>query len=141
MELLETASEKSVWRGLDYYERKQVISWKKSSGTTYEGKVKGSNGEVYDVHVDTSHPKRSTCTCPFAQGRYVVCKHAVAVYFTANPQEAEKFLKQVEEWEQEEEEMACDREREIREYVDSLSPYELREELYNILLMMEDDSD
>ncbi|WP_278296961.1 SWIM zinc finger family protein [Butyrivibrio sp. ob235] len=54
--------------------------------------------------MDKEHPRKSSCTCPFAEGRRVICKHMIALYFTAEPKAAEDFLKQVEEWEKEEEE-------------------------------------
>ena len=39
MGLIELASGRSVWRGLDYYERKKVVSWEKTGEYTYSGKV------------------------------------------------------------------------------------------------------
>ena len=89
MGLIEVASGNSVWRGIDYYENKKVISWEKTSKTTYIGKVAGSGGKIYDVEVDTAHPKRSKCNCAFANGRRVVCKHMLAVYFTAEPEQVD----------------------------------------------------
>ena len=138
MGLIETASWKSVWRGLDYYNSHKVISWTKSGKYTYDGTVEGSKGKVYNVHVDKDHPKRSVCNCAFADGRRVVCKHMIALYFTAEPEAAEYFLRQVEEWEEEEEERVRQHHAEIRKYVNSLTKAELRDELYNALLELED---
>ena len=137
MGLLETASGQSVWRGMDYYQNHKVISWQKTGDFTYDGTVSGSNGEVYMVHVDKKHPKRSTCNCPFADGRPVVCKHMIAVYFTAEPQAAESFLRQVELYEQEEEERQEQHLADLRLYVNSLSKALLREHLYNALLELD----
>lgn len=50
MGLIEMASGNSVWRGMDYYERKMVCSWKKSGEETYDGVVSGSEGNKYSVH-------------------------------------------------------------------------------------------
>lgn len=138
MGLLDVASGKSIWRGYDYYENNNVISWERSSSTTYEGEVLGSEGNRYTVHVDKEHPKRSTCNCPFAQGRRVVCKHMIAVYFTAEPDAAEDFIRQVEEWEEEEELMQVEHEEDLRDYVYSLSKAELRERLLEALLELEE---
>lgn len=75
MGLIEMASGNSVWRGMDYYKNKKVIAWEKSGTDTYDGKVSGSGNNKYFVHIDKAHPRKSTCNCPFAEGRRVVCKH------------------------------------------------------------------
>lgn len=137
MGLIEIASGNSVWRGMDYYENKKVISWNKKSEDIYEGVVNGSEGKSYSVHIDKLHPRKSTCNCPFADGRRVVCKHMIALYFTAEPQAAKDFLKQVEEWEQEEEEREIQHYKELRKYVNSLTKAELQEQLYNALVELE----
>ncbi len=54
------------------------------------------------VHIDKNHPRKSTCNCPFADVRRVVCKHMIALYFTAEPKAAVDFVKEVEQWETEE---------------------------------------
>jgi uncharacterized Zn finger protein len=102
MGLIETASAYSIWRGMYYYEARKVVSWEKTGTFAYDGIVSGSERNKYTVHIETNHPRRSTCNCPFADGRRVVCKHMIALYFTAEPKAAESFLKQVEEWEVEE---------------------------------------
>ena len=126
MGLIEVASGNSVWRGIDYYENKKVISWEKTSKTTYIGKVAGSGGKIYDVEVDTAHPKRSKCNCAFANGRRVVCKHMLAVYFTAEPEQVDDFLKQVEAYEEEERLREQQEYEELEKYVKSLSKKELQ---------------
>ena len=141
MGIIETASGNSVWRGMDYYENKKVVSWKKLNDGIYEGVVSGSEGNTYNVHVETMHPRKSICNCPFAEGRRVVCKHMIALYFTAEPNAAEDFLKQVEEWEKEEEEQERQHYRELRKYVNSLTKAELQERLYNALIELEDARD
>lgn len=47
-----------------------------------------SSNNKYVVHIDKKHPRKSKCNCPFADGRRVVCKHMIALYFTAEPQAA-----------------------------------------------------
>lgn len=98
MGLIETASANSVWRGMDYYENRKVVSWAQTGTFAYDGIVSGSEGNKYTVHIETNHPRRSTCNCPFAEGRRVVCKHMIALYFTAVPNAADDFLRQVEDF-------------------------------------------
>ena len=81
MGLIEIASGNSVWRGMDYYENHKVVSWNKSGNSTNKGGVSGSNEENYNVHIDKLHPRKSVCNCPIAEGRRVVCKHMIALYF------------------------------------------------------------
>ena len=138
MGLIEMASGSSVWRGMDYYERKLVCSWKKSGEEAYDGVVSGSEGNKYSVHIDKVHPRKSSCNCPFAEGRRVICKHMIALLFTAEPKTAEDFLRQVEKWEQEEKERERLHYKELREYVNSLSKKELQERLYEALVELED---
>lgn len=138
MGLIETASANSVWRGMDYYEAKKVISWERTGTFAYDGVVSGSDGNKYTVHIETNHPRRSTCNCPFAEGRRVVCKHMIALYFTAEPEAADNFLKQVEEWEAEEQEREKQHYEDLRKYVNQLSKAELRERLYDALVELEE---
>ena len=138
MGLIEITSGNSVWRGMDYYENKKVLSWDKSGNDTYDGTVSGSNGKVYSVHIDKAHPRRSVCNCAFAEGRRVVCKHMIALYFTAEPSAAEQFLEQVKEWEKEDDERVRQHYNDLRKYVNSLSKAELQERLYNALVELEE---
>ena len=138
MGLIETASANSIWRGMDYYEARKIISWEKTGTFAYDGIVSGSEGNKYTVHIETNHPRRSTCNCPFAEGRRVVCEHMIALYFTAEPEAADNFLKQVEEWEAEEQEREKQHYEDLRKYVNQLSKAELRERLYNALVELEE---
>ena len=138
MGLIELASNNSVWRGMDYYENKKVLSWNKVENGIYEGIVSGQEDRNYSVHIDKIHPRKSTCNCPFADGRRVICKHMIALYFTAEPTVAQDFLRQVEKWEQEEEQREQEYYQELRKYVNSLSKVELQERLYDALVELED---
>ena len=69
--LIEIASNNSVWRGMDYYENKKVLSWHKAEDGTYNGVVSGQEGKDYSVHIDKIHPRKSTCNCPFADDNAV----------------------------------------------------------------------
>lgn len=138
MGLIEIASNNSVWRGMDYYNNKKVVSWASPEAGVYDGKVSGSEGNIYTVHIDTGHPRKSFCNCPFADGRRVVCKHMIALYFTAEPKAAENFLKEVEKWEAEKEEREQQHYEDMKEYVKSLSKTELQEQLLEALLELEE---
>lgn len=138
MGLIELASNNSVWRGMDYYESKKVLSWNKVENGIYEGIVSGQEDRNYSVHIDKIHPRKSTCNCPFADGRRVICKHMIALYFTAEPNVAQDFLRQVEKWEQEEEQWEQEYYQELRKYVNSLSKAELQDKLYDALVELED---
>lgn len=141
MGLIDIASGKSVWRGLDYYERKKVISWEKAGTSIYKGRVSGSDGQIYDVEIDKVHPKKSKCNCPFAEGRKVICKHMIALLFTAEPKLAEDFIREVEEYEAEEELREQQRYEELRRYVYSLSKAELQRLYLDALVQQEWEDD
>ena len=134
MKLLNLASNKSFWRGIDYHHEKRIISWKEINKNCYQGKVKGSNNSIYDVVINTEHPKKSVCSCPFAEGRRVICKHMVALYLGVFPEKEKQMMDYIEEqnqlYEEEYEQEMQKREEEIVEYVLSLS----KEELRNILI-------
>ena len=138
MGLIEIASNNSVWRGMDYYNNKKVVSWESSGIGIYDGTVSGSESNTYKVHIDTEHPRKSSCNCPFAYGRRVVCKHMIALYFTVEPKVAEDFLKEVEKWEAEEEERELQHYEEMKKYVKSLSKTELQEQLLDALMQLEE---
>lgn len=123
---------------MDYYENHKVVSWNKSGNSTYEGVVSGSNGDSYNVYIDKLHPRKSICNCAFAKGRRVVCKHMIALYFTAEPEAAQNFLKQAEQWEHEEEERVKQHYEDLQKYVKSLSKAELQDRLYNALIELEE---
>ena len=138
MGLIEIASNESVWRGMDYYNDKKVVSWKTLKNGVYEGMVSGSEGNTYTVHIDTEHPRKSFCNCPFADARRVVCKHMIVLYFTAEPKVSKDFLKEVEKWETEEEERERQHYEDMRKYVKSLSKTELQEQLLDAMVQLEE---
>lgn len=138
MGLIEIASGKSAWRGLDYYVDHKVISWQKTGQGKYEGIVQGSSGKSYKVKIDTEHPRSSACSCPFASGRRVICKHMIALYFTAEPWAAEHFMNQAELFEKEQEKEKEEQLDKLRQYVESLSKEELQDQLYDALVQLED---
>ena len=106
MGIISLASGSSCWRGLDYYKEKRVVELNKINENEYSSIVKGTNN--YNVHLDIEHPRKSSCNCPLANGKRIICKHIVATYFTAFPNEAVSFEEEQnrlqEEYEKEQEE-------------------------------------
>ena len=138
MSILSIASNASAWRGYEYYEGKRVLSWKQTGEHEFEGEVAGSEKEPYLVMIDTEHPKKSTCNCPHAEGKKIVCKHKVALFFTVFPKEAASYIAEIEEYEREEEERDQERYDQIVKYVKSLSKEELSIALINALVEAEE---
>ena len=129
MGLINLANGNSLWRGVEYYEGKRVSSIKKVEENIFESEVLGSNNIRYHVLINIEHPRKSKCTCPFADGRRVICKHMVATYFTVYPQEAKRIIAEAEEYEKEEEQRQQEEYKEIEKYVNSLTKQELRQQL------------
>ena len=102
MGLLELASYKSVWRGYEYYEQKYVSVHIKESDTQIKGIVRGSGQERYDVFIDLEHPRKSKCNCPLADGKRIICKHMIALYFSVFPNAAEEYYENVIKYQEEE---------------------------------------
>ena len=103
MGLIDCASGNSIWRGYDYFKEKKVSKLLPIGDDIYEADVLGSSKEAYHVLVDIAHPRRSKCNCPYADGKKIICKHIVAAYFTAHPEEAERLYREAMEYEAEEE--------------------------------------
>ncbi len=134
MGIISNASGKSVWRGYEYYQSKRVSKLVKISEDEYEAFVSGAQKKQYKVHINLSRIRQSKCNCPHADGRRIICKHMVALYFTVFPNEAEDYIREVEAYQREEELIQEERLEEIKEYVYRLSKQELREELINYIL-------
>ncbi|MCR5231344.1 MAG: SWIM zinc finger family protein [Acholeplasmatales bacterium] len=132
MGLIDLASSNSLWRGIDYYQSKNVKKIKKISDDEYNSIVSGT--EEYNVHIDINHPRKSTCTCPFAAGRRVICKHMVATFFTIYPEEAERIIKEEQEYEEAEERLFEEHLEEVKEYVNGLTDDEVRTALIDKLM-------
>ena len=134
MGILDIASAKSIWRGYDYYENNRVLQCEKVSDTVLEGVVRGSGEEQYQVTVDIPHAKRSTCTCPHAEGTRRICKHKIAVYFTAFSEEAKKLIEEAEAYEAEQERMYEDIEEIITKYLLKQKKSDLVDLVYELLM-------
>ncbi len=138
MSIVSAASGASAWRGYEYFQQKKVLFWQQTGECKFEGAVTGSRKEAYHVVIDTEHPTRSTCDCPHAEGKKIVCKHKVALFFTIFPNEADQYIAEIEACRREEEEREEEHYRQIVKYVKSLSKEELREALIDALLNAEE---
>ncbi len=133
MGLIDIASSASAWRGYEYYKDNKVLSINKANENEYDGEVAGSSKEPYSVHIDTLHPKRSTCSCPFAEGNKKICKHKVALYFSAFPDEADKYLAEVEQAEKEAEEYEKQIYDLVGQKISKMKKSELQDALWQVL--------
>lgn len=134
MGLIDIASNASAWRGYEYYKENKVLSVNKINENEYEGTVAGSSNEPYSVHIDILHPKRSTCNCPFAEGSKKICKHKVALYFSAFPDEADKYLTAVEQAEKEAEEYEEEIYDLVGQKIQKMKKSELQDALWQVLM-------
>ena len=137
MSILTSASSASAWRGYEYYRENRVTGAVQTGEDIYEGEVSGTAPAPYHVKINTAHVRQSKCGCPHADGTRRICKHMVALYFTIFPQEAEQYIREVEEYEREEEQRWEAQDRALRAYIKGLSKKELQEELYRALIELE----
>ena len=133
MSFIDSAAYWSKVNGFDYFEEGRVLEIIKINDDEYHAKVKGSKDNVYNIVYYPDYPKKSTCDCPRANGKRVVCKHKVAVFYALNPDEAqsvrderEENLRYQEKLEQEFEERHRKRVEEAQKYVDGLSVEEMK---------------
>ncbi len=133
MGLIDCASGNSLWRGYDYYKEKKVKTFVSTTDTTFRGIVGGSHGESYSVTIDIEHPRKSSCNCPFADGKRIVCKHQIAVYFSAFPKEADRIYREAIEYEKEEARREEEIEDRLKSCIHKMKKSELEEVLLQIL--------
>ena len=133
MSVISLASGQSVYRGYEYFKAKKVIHLEKSDDGILIGKVSGSGNNCYDVTVNIAHPRKSHCNCPHADGKRIICKHMVALYFTAFPQEAEQYISDLESYWAEEEALQEETEEQLIEYVSKMKKRELQQALLQLL--------
>lgn len=148
MSLFDVTSHNSLRRGLDYYESKRVSQLTKINDSEYEAIVNNSENDEYHVCFNTKHPRKSTCNCPHAEGRMIICKHKVAVFFEIFPKEAEMFKEAIDAQEREAEmivenhrRIRQERYNEVKAYVDQLSLETMKETLIEYMMSEYDDDD
>jgi len=141
MGLKDLSSYKSLWRGYEYYLSKMVIDIQKINDEEFDSKVRNEENHIYDIHLNMKHPRKSTCNCPHANGKRIICKHMIATYFTVFPEEAKGYIKEIEDYEKVEKERYREYLKkqeeeylEIKKYVNQLSLEELREKLISYMM-------
>lgn len=133
MGLLNCASSESAWRGYNYFLEQKVKLFEKLSDSHFLGVVSGSNGAEYHVSIDTEHPRSSTCDCPHANGKRIICKHMVALFFRAFPVKAKQYYDNVIAYEEEEERLREEAENKLIAYVSRMSKADLQSALLELL--------
>lgn len=133
MGLLNLASYESIWRGYEYYSNKNVITCIKQSDSEIKGMVCGNGQKHYEVFIDLEHPRKSKCNCPHANGKRIICKHMIALYFAAYPNEAKKYYEDVIKYQEEEEKRQEELEYKVLDYVHKLKKSELEQLLLQVL--------
>lgn len=127
MGIISCASGNSCWRGLDYYKDKKVKSIKKISNNEYTSIVHGSSN--YEVYLNIEHPRQSTCNCPLAKGKKLICKHIVATYFSCVKDSAEEFEKEQEKLQEEDEVYQDNQYNNMVKYLNKMSKEQLVNEM------------
>ena len=133
MSLINISSSNSIWRGLGYYKEKKVIDYQKINTHEYIGTVLGNNNKKYNVSINLEHPRKSTCNCPHAKDKRIICKHMIALYFTVQPKEVKSFLNKIEESQKKYVEYEEKRYKETLNYINSLSKNELIDIILDLL--------
>ena len=131
MGVTSSASSSSCWRGLDYYKKNKVTDLEKINDNEYMSNVVGS--ETYTIYLNVEHVRKSTCNCPLANGKRIICKHIVATFFTAFPDEAINFEEEQEKLHEEYENYQEKLYNKTQSYIKSLTKKELVDELSYIL--------
>ncbi len=127
MGIISSASGSSCWRGLDYYKSKKIKNIKKINDNEYTSIVSGNKD--YNVHLNLEHPRKSSCDCPLASGKKIICKHIVATYFSVVPNSAKDFELEQERLQNEYEEYRKRQYSNAIKYLNNMSKKDLIEEL------------
>lgn len=133
MGLMNMASSASLWRGYAYFQSKKVLAIEQINESQFHGSVAGNQNHPYDVLIDIEHPRKSHCNCPLADGRRIICKHMIALYFTALPQEAADYYKKVIAYEEEQERLAEETEARLVQCIKKMRKAELQNALIQLL--------
>lgn len=133
MGLIECTSNASLWRGYDYYEKKKVKDLQRIDDAHYSAFVEGTAEEPYRVHIELDHPRRSTCNCPHADGKRIVCKHIMAVYFSAFPEEAKRIYDEAVAYQEEQEKLQEEMTDIVCRYVEKMKKSDLQDALLHLL--------
>lgn len=138
MALIDIASSKAVWRGMEYYKQNKVSSCTANDDGSYDGICKGSGAGEYHVHVDFAHPRKSTCDCPLANGKRIICKHIVAVSLCVDATEADRFKNEKTIYGSEEEERRAKAYDKYMSFAKTMSQQALRKAYAELMLELDE---
>ena len=130
MGIISSASGSSCWRGLDYYKSRKIKDIKKISNIEYTSIAYGT--KEYNVYLNLEKPRTSTCNCPLANGKRIICKHIVATYFSVVPGSAKEFEDEQNRLQEEYEEYQEKEYKNAINFIKKMSKKELVEELIYI---------
>ena len=133
MGMIVCTSGASLWRGYDYYKENKVKNLIETSPGIFSANVEGNSDKPYIVEIDVAHPRKSKCNCPRADGKRIVCKHMMAVYFTAFPEEAQRIYNEAIAYQEEEEKHAEELYEKVRQYVWKMKKSEAQQALLELL--------
>lgn len=134
MKFYSLASSNSIWRGYECYNSDKVHDIRNINNEEYFGKVLGSNGNDYEVIINTSHPKKNShCNCLHAKDNLVLCKHKVALYFKVFPKEAKEFIEEAKRIEEECAKYQDELYNKTTSKINKMNKSELQNALINIL--------
>ena len=133
MGMIECTSGASLWRGYDYYKENKVTDLIETSPGIFSANVEGNSDKPYVVEIDIAHPRKSKCNCPHADGKRIVCKHMMAVYFTAFPEEAQRIYNEAIAYQEEEEKREEELYEKVRQYVWKMKKSEAQQALLELL--------
>ena len=133
MGMIECTSGTSLWHGYDYYKENKVKNLIETSPGIFSANVEGNSDKPYIVEIDVAHPRKSKCNCPHADGKRIVCKHMVAVYFAAFPEEAQRIYNEAIEYQEQEDKRAEELYEKVRQHVWKMKKNEAQQALLELL--------
>lgn len=133
MGMIECTSGASLWRGYDYYKENKVKNLIETSPGMFTADVEGNSDEPYVVEIDITHPRKSKCNCPHADGKRIVCKHMMAVYFTAFPEEAQRIYNEAMAYQEQADKRAEELYEKVRQCVWKMKKSEAQQALLELL--------
>ena len=133
MGMIECASGASLWRGYDYYKENKVKNLIETSPGIFFANVEGNSDKPYIVEIDVAHPRKSKCNCPHADGKRIVCKHMMAVYFAVFPEEAQRIYNEAIESQEQEDKRAEELYEKVRQHVWKMKKNEAQQALLELI--------
>ena len=130
MGIISSASGSSCWKGLEYYKNNKIKNINKVSDTEYTSTAFGT--KEYSVYLNLKKPRKSTCNCPLANGKRIICKHIVATYFSVATGSAKEFEDEQNRLQEEYEEYQENEYKNAIKFINKMSKKEFVEELIYI---------